>query len=704
MKKVGKYEILDVLGKGAMGKVFRARDSRLGRLVALKTMLEGIDRDEELLQRFNIEAQAAAQLNHENIITIYDLGEEEEICYIAMEYLEGDDLKSMLNQKELTLQEKLNIILQISTGLEYAHKNGVVHRDVKPANVMILKNGKVKLMDFGIAHMASSEMTRTGMVIGTPDYMSPEQVMGKKVDNRSDIFSVGIIFYEMLIGKKPFASDSVTSILYKIAHEPLPSFEDLNVDVPIEIEAIIMKAVEKEPEKRYQSMEEMTKDLRAVIELYGEQKMATQPQLHMEIKKLIEEGKKLVRAKKYKNAAELYNKALSLDPDNSVLRRLLEKVESELLKTKKDDINGILTEAENLAKQKRFKEAIKMAESSFEILPDNTSAKVLISKIQSDAADHDKVQLLVEQEEKVKKLIEKEKFSEAVEEVMILDQIDPKNKISDKLLKEIKSLKGRAEDRKQIKMILDHIRENIKNKNFPEAEKSINAALKIDPDNVEVNDLKKKIEKQLIKEKAPAGVKPVGKPKTPKKKEAPPSAIPTVYTGSTSSQPTVVDRSDFDDTVAATKYLKKEKELKKEPQKRPNPLLVIGSIAAAVIVIVVLLFTVVLKKPAVDTTAVGMDKTTEVPASRGIVGINVIPWAEIESVVNNDNKIMDIQKSQTPCSFQLPPGSYSITLYNPELNIRKKIDIDIEGATIYSINEKMVEWNADYLMKELGIK
>jgi len=687
--------------------VYRARDVRLGRLVALKTMLEGVDKDEDLVKRFNIEAQAAAQLNHENIITVYDLGEEGDIYYIAMEYLEGDDLKKVMLKQKLSLQEKLNIILQICSGLEYAHKMGVVHRDVKPANVMILGTGKIKLMDFGIAHMASSDMTRTGMIIGTPDYMSPEQVMGKKIDNRSDIFSTGVIFYEMMTGKKPFTSDSVTSILYKIAHEPLPSFEEIGVEIPIEIETIIHKAVEKEPEKRYQAMNEMIKDLKAVIDLYGEQKMATMPSLHNEIKKLIEEGKALMKARKFQNAAEVYNKALSLDPDNSMLKRLLEKVESELIKMKMSDVEGILKESERLAAERRFAEAVKVAESSFDILPDNTNARILMTKIQEQATGYEKRQLFDNQEKKIRGFIREGKFSDAAKEIELLDKIEPGNKLSAELKAQINSAKVTSDDQKQIDMILGYVQENIRKENYAEAKKSIQAALSINPNHKETVALRDRIDKLLEKQTSDFAGKATVKAATP---PVAPSGVATVVdksldgTGATSSR-TMLDVPEERETIAATKYVQREdkKQSKGMPGTAPRkkrasaaPVIITTVIAACIVAAVLYLF--VLKKQPIPNSggsAVG---------SQNIVQLNILPWAKIESIVDADNKTVNTDEELVPCSLSLPPGDYTLIVNNSLLGINStKIEFSV-GNGENKVIRNLADLKPDDLIKELKLE
>jgi predicted Ser/Thr protein kinase len=263
LQTVGRYEITGELGRGAMGVVYKALDPTIGRTVALKTMrldVHGLDA-QEMVRRFQNEARAAGVLNHPNIVTIYDAGEEDGIFYIAMEFIEGTTLHELLaEQRVLATDEVLQLMRQICRGLDYAHSNGIVHRDIKPANIMITANGTVKIMDFGIAK-SGGQVTNTGQVLGTPNYMSPEQVKGRPLDGRSDLFSLGVILYEMLTGEKPFVGQNVTTIIYKIVNETPITPRDLDVTVHPGLSAIVTKALAKAPDDRYQTGADLVRDL-----------------------------------------------------------------------------------------------------------------------------------------------------------------------------------------------------------------------------------------------------------------------------------------------------------------------------------------------------------------------------------------------------------------------------------------------------------
>jgi len=263
LQTVGRYEITGELGRGAMGVVYKAKDPTIGRTVALKTMridVHGLE-TAEMVRRFQNEARAAGLLSHANIVTIYDAGEQDGIFYIAMEFIEGTTLHERLaEQRILSAEEVVQYSRQICRGLDYAHSHGIVHRDVKPANIMITANGTVKIMDFGIAK-AGGSMTSTGQVLGTPNYMSPEQVRGKPLDGRSDLFSFGVMLYEMLTGEKPFVGQNVTTIIYKIVNETPIAPRDLDVTVHPGLSAIVTRALSKSPDERYQSGAELVYDL-----------------------------------------------------------------------------------------------------------------------------------------------------------------------------------------------------------------------------------------------------------------------------------------------------------------------------------------------------------------------------------------------------------------------------------------------------------
>ena len=248
-EQIGKYQVLERIGRGGMGTIFKARDPMLDRLVALKVISNEVEVTDELRARFFREAQACARLTHPNIVTLYDMGEEGGRLFIVMEMLDGEELRSLIAQRKiLPLEDKMAIMMQVCDGLHYAHQKGIVHRDIKPGNIMVLRDGQVKILDFGIALMTTAEMdlTRTGLIMGTLRYVSPEQIRGR-ADHRSDMFSVGAVFYELLSFRPPFDGADPMQILDKLCSEdPLP-LRELDPSIPPELVAIVDRALRKDP-------------------------------------------------------------------------------------------------------------------------------------------------------------------------------------------------------------------------------------------------------------------------------------------------------------------------------------------------------------------------------------------------------------------------------------------------------------------------
>ncbi len=265
---LGRYQVEKELGKGAMGVVYLGRDPKINRVVAIKTMALSQEFDEDELadvkQRFFREAETAGRLNHPHIVTIFDAGEEHDLAYIAMEFLKGRDLVPQTKPGQLLpLPKVMDIVARIAEALAYAHGNNVVHRDVKPANIMYEpESDQVKVTDFGIARITDSSRTKTGMVLGTPSYMSPEQLAGKKIDGRSDLFSLGVMLFQLVCGKLPFEGESMAQLMFRIANDAHPDIRDIRPDVPDCLSAIIDRALAKDVEARYQSGNDMAADLR----------------------------------------------------------------------------------------------------------------------------------------------------------------------------------------------------------------------------------------------------------------------------------------------------------------------------------------------------------------------------------------------------------------------------------------------------------
>jgi len=274
LSHLGRYQVVEVIGKGAMGTVFKGIDPAINRPVALKTIRLDFVSDqsemEELRDRLTREARAAGMLSHPNIVTIYDIGAQDDLHYIAMEYLEGRTLEDLIKRRvQFSYKIIASIITQICTALQYAHEQGIVHRDIKPANIMVLSDYTVKVMDFGIARVDSSSLTRTGIAMGTPNYIAPELLQGKQVDRRCDIFSVGVVIYELLTGRRPFRGENLTSLIYSIINDNPPAPSKINDNLPLIFDHIVDRALKKNPTERYQKASDLKGALADFMASFG---------------------------------------------------------------------------------------------------------------------------------------------------------------------------------------------------------------------------------------------------------------------------------------------------------------------------------------------------------------------------------------------------------------------------------------------------
>jgi hypothetical protein len=266
LDRIGKYRIVGRVGKGAMGEVFKAEDPLLNRFVAVKTIATALAAEEEFRRRFQREAQSAAALSHPNIVTVFDFGEVDGLVYMAMEFVEGRELRDLIRSRALSLGDKLSIVEQLCDGVGFAHSKGIVHRDLKPGNVRVQPDGLVKILDFGLARLGDSVITRTGTVMGTPNYMSPEQIRGRKVDARSDVFSLGGVLYELLSGHRPFEADAAHDVrILIVSQEPEPLARRVP-DLPDVLVAVVEKALTKDPAGRFADAAEMGRALAAARE------------------------------------------------------------------------------------------------------------------------------------------------------------------------------------------------------------------------------------------------------------------------------------------------------------------------------------------------------------------------------------------------------------------------------------------------------
>lgn len=380
--KVGKFVVLRRLGRGGMGAVYEGYDPDLDRRVAIKTLSIEAVADLESRQRLEREARAAAKLGkHPNIITLYELGNfgVRGKPYIVMEYLEGSDLAALMGrEKNMPFAEALEISIQVCRALDFAHHRGVVHRDVKPSNVRYLDDGQVKLMDFGIARVeGSDQITKSGVMIGTLHYMSPEQIQGEAIDGRADIFSTGCILYEMLAGERPFRGESATSILYKIVHHEPSRLLELDSGLPQEIQDIVDRALAKKPEARYQSAAELAQDLEQLLGVYRK----TLPRLKAETRDALAELERQMREERWKEAIPLARKLVAERPElvrpHQCLRRAQREIDRE-------------REEEDIRPEDRAQQLAEISEELGHLIEQPAERTVLVGKVEAEADSEDR--------------------------------------------------------------------------------------------------------------------------------------------------------------------------------------------------------------------------------------------------------------------------------------------------------------------------
>src|SRR5262245_14236152 len=319
-----KYKIVKKIGVGGFAEVYLGEHSQLGRQVAIKILRHGFAGEDEMIERFRRESKSAAKLTHPNIIDIYDVGENEGIYFFVMKYVEGETLgKKMQREKKIAPHEAVHIVKQVADALAYAHDHDVIHRDIKPANVMLDQFKKPILMDFGIARVQlESNLTKTGTLMGTPHYLPPEQPLGKAVDGRSDIYSLGIMFYEMLAGRPPFHDENSVTLIFKHINEPPPPLKDFVPDLAQELCDVVHRMIEKLPESRYQSANEVVEALDAVSGLYPQPTSSGKGRstggASRNTEQLLQLARENLELQKFDKAIEIYATVVKRDPNNEI--------------------------------------------------------------------------------------------------------------------------------------------------------------------------------------------------------------------------------------------------------------------------------------------------------------------------------------------------------------------------------------------------
>jgi len=414
METIGKYRIIGALGEGGFGHVYKAEDPAIGNIVAIKVL--NVQNDENMLRRFRAEAVTSAKLRHKNIVTIFDFEEQNGIPYLVMEYLDGKNLQHLVgNRNPVPAINKLSIMSEVAEGLQYAHEQGVIHRDIKPANIMWLRDGSVKIMDFGIARLIQRDtgLTAVGYMVGTPEYMAPEQFMGDTIDSQVDVWAYGVVLYELLTGRNPFAANTPGVVMYKVTHEEAPPVCDIAPELPRSLDLVLRRLLAKKKADRYPSMDDLRVDLDMVIQEFGE---AQAVDMEKDAESLIQTGR-------YDEAMVIAARILRFDRRNAKARKWRSELR-ELSRRQKEEsrIKNLIDEADEKISVLDFPTAESRLQEALEIDPENSAARTRLSQIQEVREKKTRAQRLLA-EARVE--WERQNFSGAFERASEAAQSDP---------------------------------------------------------------------------------------------------------------------------------------------------------------------------------------------------------------------------------------------------------------------------------------
>jgi eukaryotic-like serine/threonine-protein kinase len=488
-ERIGKYDIVGVLGQGGMGVVYRARDPRIGRDVAIKTLTEGFSGESEMLKRFYQEAGQTGNLRHPNIVTVYDFGDEEGLPYIVMEFLDGEPLDKTIRLKEpLHLGAKLDIIEQVCSALAYAHLQGIVHRDVKPANVIVQRDGLVKLLDFGIARAgqqgyqpSDNNMTRTGTLVGTPAYMAPERLRGEPFDGRSDIFSTGVLLYQLLTGALPFDAE-YPAILHQILQQDPPPLSNYLSSYPPLLEQVIARALAKDPFERYAHANDMAADLNAVGSQLKVQRVA----------QLYADAQAAVAAQNYVEARSLLSQVLRMNSQHAEAKQLMASVDQYFnLQKTRERIEQLKRAALEALGARNWEQAIAWLTEALHLEPENAELAALLSQANAGKQTAEQIQRLMREAESARHSGNFESAREYAGKASTLDPADTRILAICKVLdQEV------AESRRkvQLRQLLNKAQESLDAARLTEAFSAIAQAEEIAPADAELLRLKDELD------------------------------------------------------------------------------------------------------------------------------------------------------------------------------------------------------------------
>jgi serine/threonine-protein kinase len=478
LTRIGKYEIIDVLGRGGMGVVYRGIDKQIGREVAIKTLTQGFLGDTGMLARFYEEGRRTGRLNHPNIVTVYDLGDDNGTPYIVMERVEGDPLDRLIrSESPLSMADRLRILQEVCSALGYAHRNNVIHRDVKPANIFVQPDGSAKLLDFGIARLEKRErdqsMTKTGHLIGTVPYMAPERLRNEEVDGRSDIFAAGVVLFQLVAGRLPFiGADNV--LMQKIMTEPHPPLSSLRPELPASLEMIIDRALAKLLDERYSTAEEMAADLAAVITELGQE----------QAQELLLDAARLMEAEEFARARTVLHQLLKIDSKHAGARQMLAEIQRRMSQRQRHEtIQQIRVQAEDALSNNRFDQSLTVLEGGLELDAANPELVKLREKAQKEKEKQERINEFLHQAETARRKGDFKAAITAAQKALQVDKTNPRIvALNNILTKEAEQSERRA----QARALLDSARGEIGFRRYEAAIALLKKVEEVDPTNPEL--------------------------------------------------------------------------------------------------------------------------------------------------------------------------------------------------------------------------
>lgn len=476
--RIGKYDILDVLGRGGMGVVYRGIDKHIGREVAIKTLTQGFEGDPGMLARFYDEARKTGRLKHPNIVTVYELGDDNGIPYIVMERVEGNPLDRLIQSNApLSMADRVRIVQEVCSALGYAHSNNVIHRDVKPANIFVQPDGSAKLLDFGIARLEKRGqdvgLTRKGDIIGTIPYMAPERIRNEDVDGRSDIFAAGVVLYQLVTGRLPFTGEDY-ALTQKILKDPYPPLNSVRQGYPASLETVIDRSLAKSRDDRYATAEEMAADLSAAVtELQQEQ-----------VVELLPQAQHYMEAQEFTRARAVLQQLLKIDNKHTEARQLLSEIQRHFTQRQREEkIQQIRLQAEDALSQKMFDQGLAVLDDGLQIDASNTELVQLREKLQREKEKQERINDLLREAESARR---KRDFKSAIASARKALKVDKSNSKVVALCNLLTKEAEQAQIQMQAKTLLDSARIELGARRYNEAIELLRQLEQLDPTHPEL--------------------------------------------------------------------------------------------------------------------------------------------------------------------------------------------------------------------------